>query len=247
MTYCAGLSLRDGLVMLADTRTNAGIDDVAHYRKLHVFEYPGKGSAALAAAGNLSITQTALSLLAEGISSNDGEIHTLETANSMFHAAQLVGTALRIASERIGLMLSQTNISAQSSFLFGGRMHGGPIKLYLIYGLGNFIECTDDSPFFQIGEHKYGRPILARSITYETSLSDALKLGLISLDSTMRSNLAVGMPIDVFALCRDSLKPNLNLRIEASDPYFCSLSERWSQALKAAHNDIPPPPYAMSW
>ena len=146
MTYCAGLSLRDGLVMLADTRTNAGIDDVAHYRKLHVFEYPGRGSVALAAAGNLSITQTALSLLAEGILSNDGEFHTLETANSMFHAAQLVGIALKTASERIGHMLSQTNISAHSSFLFGGCLHGGPIRLYLIYGLGNFIETRCDLP-----------------------------------------------------------------------------------------------------
>ena len=245
MTYCAGILVRDGLVMFADTRTNAGFDDVSTFRKLHVFETPGERIMAISTAGNLSITQSALSLLAEGIPHPDtGEPETLEHAHSMFQAAQLIGQAVRRVREELGPALEHEHINSEVSLLFGGQIRGGPMRLFMIYEAGNFIECGQDAPFLQIGEHKYGRPILMRAINYETELYEALKIGLISIDSTMRSNLAVGLPIDLMLVRRDELKSELTHRIEADEPYFHDLSERWSEALRVAHSTIPRPPYA---
>ncbi len=244
MTYCAGILVQDGLVMIADTRTNAGVDDVSVFRKLHVFETPGERIFAVATSGNLSVTQSALSLLAEGIiAPGADEPETLDTATSMFRAAHLVGQALRTVKQDIGPALERDQISAEASILFGGQIRGGPLKLYMIYSTGNFIECGADSPFLQIGEHKYGRPILVRSVTFKTEIYDALKLGLISMDSTLKSNLAVGLPIDLLVLRRDKLKSELIHRIEPEEAYFHDLSEQWSDALRAAHTNIPRPPY----
>jgi putative proteasome-type protease len=162
----------------------------------------------------------------------------------MFRAAQLVGMAIRKVKHDIGEGLEADHIDHSVSLLLGGQIHGGPVRLFMIYDAGNFIECGQDSPFLQIGEHKYGRPILVRAVTYETELYDALKIGLISLDSTIQSNLAVGPPIDLLVLRRDILKPELNYRIEADEPYFHDLSERWSEALRKAHTGLPRPPYA---
>ena len=244
MTYCAGILVREGLVMMADTRTNAGLDDISTFRKLHLFSWPGDRTFVLMTAGNLSITQTVVSLLHEGIPNTEtGEIETLLNAGSTFRAAQLVGRAVRRVREVDGEALRDAGVKFELSLLFGGQIKGEPMRLFMVYNAGNFIECGMDSPFLQIGEHKYGKPILDRAMTFDTDIYDALKIGLISMDSTMRSNLGVGLPIDIVVLRRDAEEPELNQRIEAGEPYFHDLRERWSRALREAHMAIPRPPY----
>ena len=191
MTYCAGILLRSGLVMFADTRTNAGFDDVSTFRKLHVHETPGDRVLAIATAGNLSVTQTALSILAEGLPNLEtGELETLDTVPTMLRAAQLIGHAVRKVKKDLSEGLEQEHVDSAVSLLLGGQIRGGPLRLFMIYDAGNFIECGIDAPFLQIGEHKYGRPILVRAVNYDTEIYDALKIGLISIDSTIKSNLA---------------------------------------------------------
>jgi putative proteasome-type protease len=244
MTYCTGILVRDGLVMIADTRTNAGIDNVSTFRKLHVLASNANRTITLASAGNLSITQTVIGLLGEGLPHPEtGDKETLDTVTSMFRAAQLVGRAIRIVHELDAAAMEEASIKFDVSFLLGGQIKDAPMRLFMIYAAGNFIECGSDAPFLQVGEHKYGKPILDRAVTFETHLYDALKVGLISMDSTMRSNLAVGLPIDVLVMRRDASMPELVHRIEAGEPYFHDLRERWSAALRAAHMAIPRPPY----
>ncbi|WP_372425325.1 peptidase [Salinarimonas chemoclinalis] len=245
MTYCVGLLVEQGLVMIADTRTNAGLDNVSTFRKLTVVERPGDRVLALASAGNLSVSQTVVSLLEEGVEDPEtGAVARLEDQPSLFKAAELVGRAIREVRAVHGPALAEAGVTFDVSFLFGGQIRGGPMRLYMIYAAGNFIECGQDAPFLQIGEHKYGKPILDRAVRFDGDLYDALKIGLISMDSTMRSNIGVGLPIDVLVLRRDALAPEVNRRIEAGEPYFHDLRERWSAALRAAHMAIPRPPYA---
>ena len=244
MTYCCGILVRDGLVMVADTRTNAGLDNVATFRKLHVFEKKGERIMAISSAGNLSLTQSVLSTLNEGFETEDGDRETLLNAPTMFQAAQRIGRAIRHLHEIEGRVLEASDVSFDLSFLFGGQIKGGPMRLFMIYSAGNFIECTVDTPYLQIGEHKYGKPVLDRAITHDINLHDALKISLVSVDSTMRSNLSVGMPLDILIVHRDGYEAELKYRIEPGEPYFHDLRERWSAALRAAHNNIPRPPYA---
>jgi putative proteasome-type protease len=243
MTYCVGILLNDGLVMISDTRTNAGIDNIATFRKLHTFENPGERTIALASSGNLSITQSVLSLLNEGLPGPNDELETLHNVPTMFQAAQLVGRAVREIYRLDAAALDEHHTRFDIALLLGGQIKGRRLRMFMIYAAGNFIEATQDTPFLQIGEHKYGKPILDRAVKYDTDLYDALKIGLISVDSTMRSNLAVGLPLDVMVLRRDGLKPDLAYRIEAGDPYFEDLRQRWSEALRATHLAIPKPPY----
>lgn len=244
MTYCCGILVRNGLVMIGDTRTNAGLDNISTFRKLHVFEEPGKYAMALATAGNLSLSQTTLSILNEGIENPEtGEIERLVNAPTVFQAAQRIGRALRMTQARDGGALEQADVKFDVSFLFGGQIGGDRLRLFMIYAAGNFIECTVDTPYLQIGEHKYGKPILDRAVMFDTDISDALKIGLVSMDSTMRSNLAVGLPIDLAVIRRDALAVELQYRIEPGEPYFTDLRARWSSALRAAHMAIPRPPY----
>jgi putative proteasome-type protease len=246
MTYCCGVLVRDGLVMIADTRTNAGLDNISTYRKLHVFSEPGERMLALASAGNLSLSQTVISLLTEGVQNEQtGELETLMNAPSMFKAAQRVGKAVRSVRDMESEALQADQVSYEVSFLFGGQVKGGRLRLFMIYSAGNFIECTIDTPYLQIGEHKYGKPVLDRAIGFDTDLYDALKIGLISMDSTMRSNLGVGLPIDILVLRRDTCAAEVNYRIEPGEPYFQDLRERWSSALREAHIAIPRPPYGQ--
>ena len=244
MTYCCGILVRDGLVMIADSRTNAGLDNVSTFRKLHVFEEPGKRVMALASAGNLSLSQSVVSLLNEGIENPEtGVRERLTDAPSMFQAAQRIGRAVRIIHHNDAASLKESELEFDVSFLFGGQIESRRLRLFMIYSAGNFIECTVDTPYLQIGEHKYGKPILDRAVRFDTDLYDALKIGLISMDSTMRSNLAVGLPIDLAIIRRDTIRAELNYRIEPGEPYFTDLRERWSEALRAAHIAIPRPPY----
>jgi putative proteasome-type protease len=245
MTYCCGVLVREGLVMVADTRTNAGLDNISTFRKLNVYVQPGERVMAIASSGNLSISQSVVSMLNEGMAnSTTGEIETLMNAPTMFQAAQRVGQAIRRIYDIEAPALEASDVKFDVSFLFGGQIKGEKLRLYMIYTAGNFIECTNDTPYLQIGEHKYGKPILDRAVRYDVNIQDALKIGLLSMDSTLRSNLGVGMPIDVAVIRRDACDAELIHRIEPGDPYFHDLSERWSAALRAAHMAIPRPPYA---
>lgn len=244
MTYCCGILVRDGLVMIADTRTNAGLDNVSTFRKLHVYSEPGERIMAIASSGNLSLSQTVRSMLTEGIENPEtGELETLMNAPTMFKAAQRIGKAVRLVQGIDGKALAEAAIDHDVAFLFGGQVKGGKLRLFMIYSAGNFIECTTDTPYLQIGEHKYGKPVLDRAISFDTDVYDALKIGLISMDSTMRSNLGVGLPIDLMVARRDELNAEVNYRIEPGEPYFQDLREQWSSALRAAHIAIPRPPY----
>ena len=244
MTYCCGILLRDGLVMFADTRTNAGVDNVSTFRKLHIFKRPGERIMAIATAGNLSISQSVVSMLREGMENPEtGETETLINSPTMFQAAQRIGHAIRQLHSLEGAALEASDVKFDVSFLFGGQIKGERPRLFMLYSAGNFIECTTDTPYLQIGEHKYGKPVLDRAIKHSVDLYDALKIGLISMDSTMRSNLGVGMPIDILVARRDTCEAELSYRIEPGEPYFHDLRERWSAALRQAHMNIPRPPY----
>src|SRR5262245_40459510 len=244
MTYCCGILVRDGLVMFADTRTNAGVDNVSTFRKLHIFREPGQRIMATASSGNLSISQSVISMLREGWENPEtGEMETLMNAPTMFQAAQRVGRIIRQIYREEGAALTAADVKFDVSLLLGGQIKGERPRLFLLYAAGNFIECTQDTPYLQIGEHKYGKPVLDRAITYDIDLYDALKVGLVSVDSTMRSNLSVGMPLDIVVARRDACDAELTYRIEPGEPYFHDLRERWSAALRNAHANIPRPPY----
>jgi putative proteasome-type protease len=244
MTYCCGILVRDGLVMIGDTRTNAGLDNISTFRKLHVYTEPGERIMAIASAGNLSLSQSVRSILTEGVENPEtGQLETLLNSPTMFQAAQRIGRTIRTIQGAEGKALEAASVEHDVAFLFGGQIKGGPVRLFMIYSAGNFIECTIDTPYLQIGEHKYGKPVLDRAISFETDIYDALKIGLISMDSTMRSNLGVGLPIDILMVRREAFNSELHYRIEPGEPYFQDLRERWSAALRAAHIAIPRPPY----
>ena len=219
MTYCCGVLVRDGLVMIADTRTNAGLDNVSTFRKLHIFSKPGERIMAIASAGNLAVSQSVLSTLVEGLEDpHTGDIETLMNAPTMFQAAQRIGRAIRSVHATEGEALKSEDVNFDVSFLFGGQIKGAKMRLFMIYTAGNFIECTTDTPYLQIGEHKYGKPVLDRAMHYDVELYEALKTSLISMDSTMRSNLGVGLPIDVLVVRSDVCDADLNHRIEPASP-----------------------------
>ncbi len=243
MTYCLGLLLEDGLVMIADTRTNAGVDNISTFRKMHIWERPGDRVMVLLTAGNLAITQSVVALLSEAVDAGDGR-ESLTTAPSMFRCAELVGEAVRAVWNRDGPAMEQHAGGFNASFLLGGQITGRRCRLFEIYQAGNFIEATADTPYLQIGEHKYGKPILDRAARFETPLIDGLKLGLVSMDSTLRSNLSVGLPIDIALYRRDALKLDLRKRVGEDDPYFSGLRQRWSDALRQAYQAIPNPDWA---
>jgi putative proteasome-type protease len=240
MTYCVSLLLRDGIVMASDTRTNAGPDNILSFRKMHVVEEPGERVLALLTSGNLAVTQAVLNALREGVVTDHG-IETLRSVSNPFRAAQLVGSAIRQVYRVDGPSLEAQSVSFEVSMLLGGQIAGGELRLFQIYSAGNFVEATADTPYLQIGEHKYGKPILDRALRHDTALEDGIKLVLISMDSTLRSNLTVGLPIDLLALRRDALRVQLERRIAEDDPYFRMIRERWSEALREAYQAIPKP------
>lgn len=237
MTYCLGLLLDEGLVMIADTRTNAGIDNFSSYQKLHCIARADDREIFVASAGNLSASQAAVGMLIEGRLAS-----ALDEAQSMFEAAQLVGKALRQANLELGEAVSP-RIKVASSLLLGGRLGDGPPRLFMIYEEGNFIECKRDAPFLQIGETKYGRPILDRVMKRTTPLARAVKIGLLSFDSAMRSNLSVSRPLDILVMPADATEPTVVKRIEDDDLYFNNLSARWSELLGEATMVIPDPDF----
>jgi putative proteasome-type protease len=234
-----------GLVLIADTRTNAGVDNISTFKKLHVLAESSDRLIVIATAGSLSMTQAMCAMLTEGLPPNepDGVKRTLDNVPTMFRAAQLVGEALTIERQNIDRVLAGTNINASVSLLLGGRVGDGPLKLYMIYNEGNFIECEPDSPFLQIGELKYGKPILDRTLSHQTELDEAVKVGLISFDSTMRSNLSVGRPLDLIAIPSDPDKRVIRHRIEPEDAYYDKLSADWGRLMNEARNSVDDPPF----
>ncbi|WP_242914038.1 peptidase [Brevundimonas pishanensis] len=243
MTYCVGLLVEDGLALIADTRTNAGVDNISSYRKLHVSEVTGERVIAVATAGNLSVTQTAMAMVREGIKMpGSEEPESLLTAPTLFRAAQLVGHAIKLVRYEIAPSLEAETVNADASVLIGGQIGDGPISLYMVYSQGNFIECQPDTPYLQIGEFKYGKPILDRALRHHTPLPETVKLGLISFDSTLRSNVSVGLPLDMIVLRKGERKGDVR-RIEAGDPYFQILGQQWSRALAEAQHAMPSPPW----
>ncbi|MEI6161176.1 MAG: peptidase [Roseococcus sp.] len=242
MTYCVGLSVNEGIVMLSDTRTNAGLDNISTFSKMFVAEQPGERALVLMTAGNLAITQAVCNHLQAGVWHN-GLQQRLTDVPDMVSAAQLVGAAVRLVAQQDGPSLGAQGLSFDCSLLLGGQIAGGAPRLFLIYSAGNFIEATDDTTFLQIGEHKYGKPILDRVLTRQTSLVEGVALTLISMDSTLRSNLSVGMPLDLAVIRTGEMSIGSRRRITDDDPYYRTIRDGWSQALRDAYLALPRPDF----
>lgn len=241
MTYCVAVRVNEGLVTLSDTRTNAGMDNIARFRKTFTYERPGERAVALMCSGNLSITQEVKTCLSRAIknAADDPGIETILNCDTMHRVAQIVGNAMRDMQARYRGTIEMQGSAADASILVAGQRKGGKPRLYLVYSAGNFIEATADTPFFQIGEHKYGKPILDRIISPDTSLEDAVKAVCISMDSTLRSNLSVGLPLDLTIIPRDAFGFRLRKRIEADDEDFGRISQSWSAALRKGFENLP--------
>ncbi len=237
MTYCVGILLDEGVVLASDSRTNAGIDRVSTFRKMFTFEKPGERFFALLTAGNLSLTQGVISLLGEWLNNENPE-QDLFAVTSMFGAARVVGSALREIHKIDAGYLQQREVDFTGSFILAGQLKGGQLRLFLVYDAGNFIEAMGDTTYFQIGEVKYGKPILDRIIQHDTSLTDAAKCALISFDSTMRSNVSVGPPLDLLIYRRNSLKRDFMTRLEDGDPYLQAIRDGWGGAIHKAFHAI---------
>lgn len=238
MTYCVGLKLNQGLVLLADTRTNAGVDNISKVKKLFTWQVPGDRVIAMMTAGNLGITQAVISELNERLEAPNINEPTIYSVPTMFEVAQLVGDTMRKVQARYAPGLAARNVDSGASILVAGQRAGGVQRLFLVYAAGNFIEATDDSPYFQLGEHKYGKPILDRVITVDTEIQDGIICALLSMDSTIRSNLTVGMPLDLAVIRRDTMAFEQQRRIEADDPKFFNFSNTWSNELKDAFSQM---------
>ncbi|SNX74629.1 putative proteasome-type protease [Cereibacter ovatus] len=239
MTYCVGLLLNDGMVLLSDTRTNAGFDNIAVYRKMFTFEEPGERVITILTAGSLSVTQTTIARLKEVLHDPEAtEDTSIMLAPTMLKVAEIIGNMLARVRLDIDEKLSAQKQSASASLIVAGQRRGGEMRMFLIYPEGNFIEATEDTPFLQIGEHKYGKPILDRVVKPATSLADAQKAVLLSMDSTLRSNLSVGMPLDLAVIERDACRVTERRRIEAGDENFRAMSDAWSRALREGFGQI---------
>jgi putative proteasome-type protease len=238
MTYCVGMLLKDGIVMASDSRTNAGVDNFATFCKMTVFERPGDRVLILLSSGNLAGTQAVISVLKQRGDVTDGPPNVW-TARTMFDVAVLVADAVRDIERRDAPFLEGGPISFNASFILGGQLKGEPPRLFRIYAEGNFIEAGDDTPFLQTGEAKYGKPIIDRVMSPDTTLADATKCILVSFDSTMRSNLSVGMPIDLICYERDCLEIRHRLRIGDGDAYFKGLSAAWSDGVRRVFRELP--------
>jgi putative proteasome-type protease len=238
MTYCVGILLDRGMIFASDSRTHAGVDNFAKFCKMTVFERLGDRVLVLLSSGDLAGTQAVISVLKQRGDAG-GEDVNIWNARTMFDMANLVANAMRDIERRDGPYLAESDIRFNASFILGGQINGEPLRLFRIYAEGNFIEAGLDTPFFQTGETKYGKPILDRVITRSTALADAAKCVLVSFDSTMRSNLSVGMPIDLVCYERDTLKIQMRRRFDDGDAYFTALSRQWSEGVRHAFSELP--------
>ncbi|MCR6646353.1 MAG: peptidase [Terricaulis sp.] len=244
MTYCLAVKVNEGLVLLSDTRTNAGLDDISRFRKMFIWEQPGERSVVLLTAGNLGVTQGVITRIEAAVdaASRGEEVESILTCSTLYRAAELVGEAMNAMQARDRARIEASGAAADATIILAGQRNGGEMRLFLIYTAGNFIEATEDTSFFQIGEHKYGKPILDRVINPETPLSDALKAAMISMDSTLRSNLSVGMPLDLAVVHAEQYGVVQSRRFESDDPVFRQISEAWSRELRAAFHALPEVP-----
>lgn len=238
MTYCLALKVDAGMIFLSDTRTNAGVDNISRFKKMFTWEVPGERVLTMMTAGNLAITQAVISMLQENIDRPTDGIDTILSADSLFRVAEIVGDAMQVVQSRYGPGLIQAGEQTGSSIIVGGQRAGGASRLFLVYSAGNFIEAGVDTPYFQIGETKYGKPILDRVITPKTPLNVGLTAAFLSMDSTLRSNLSVGMPLDLSVMRQNELRFAQNRRIEEHDPNYQELSKGWSDALKSAFDHM---------
>ncbi|MBB6411089.1 peptidase [Mesorhizobium sangaii] len=239
MTYCVGLKIDHGLVFMSDTRTNAGMDSISTFRKMHVWEQPGERVIVLMSAGNLATTQAVVSLLDERTKAIADRHATLLETPSMYQTVRLVGDTVKEVIASSSPAGEKADSYFNASFILGGQIKGSEPRLFMIYPEGNFIESTDDTPFFQIGETKYGKPIIIRAYERTMSLAETVKLLLVSFDSTLKSNLSVGLPLDLLFLEKDSFKVGLKKRIGQDDQYYRTISDGWSNALKTAFASLP--------
>ena len=238
MTYCVAINLQAGLVFASDSRTNAGVDNIARFEKMRVFAKDGDRMIVTLSAGNLSVTQNAQSLL-ELRARNEPQNLNIWNAKSLFEVAGLVGDAMREVRARDESYLRAQYIDASASFIVGGQIAGEIPRLFLVYSEGNFIEASNDTPFVQIGEIKYGKPILDRIIRRDSTLADAVKCTLVSFDSTIRSNISVGAPIDLLIYDIDSLRVGMKRRLEENDPYLETIRNGWEDGLRSAFDHLP--------
>jgi putative proteasome-type protease len=239
MTYCVAMSLDEGLLFASDSRTNAGVDHVSTFSKMTVLETPGERVLVLLNSGNLATTQTVISTLRKSLGT---EAPNLGSAESLFDCASLVGeTVSKVISYHGARQPEQASVDFTCNFLVGGQIAGERPRLFLVYPEGNFIEATEDTPFFQIGESKYGKPIIDRVVKPRTSMAEAMKCALVSFDSTMRSNLSVGLPLDIALVKRDALRVTFRHRVDTDDAYFASIRQGWSQGLRKVFNELPGP------
>jgi putative proteasome-type protease len=238
MTYCIGVMLDQGMVFASDSRTNAGVDNIARFCKMTVFERAGDRVLVLLSSGNLAGTQAVISVLNQRCAGGDANAN-LWNAGTMFDVAMLVADAMRDIERRDGEYLEQSDLSFNASFIVGGQIRGEAQRLFRIYSEGNFIEAGVDTPFFQTGETKYGKPIIDRVITRHTPLAEAAKCVLVSFDSTMRSNLSVGMPIDLLCYEQDSFEVCKRRRFEDGDSYFTALSRQWGEGTREVFRRLP--------
>jgi len=243
MTYCVAMSLDAGMLFASDSRTNAGVDQVSRFSKMRTFVQPGERVIVVLSSGNLSVTQNAINILEQRARAPDVPL-TLWNATSMFEVARLLGDALRDVKARDGPYLAQNNIDAGANFLVGGQIRGEAPRLFNVYSEGNFIEATDETCYFQSGEMKYGKPIIDRVIKRETSLIDATKCTMVSFDSTMRSNISVGLPIDLLVYETDALDIKMQRRIEETDPYYLMVHTEWGEGLRRVFAQLPNPDWA---
>ena len=242
MTYCVGIRLNAGLVFLSDSRTNAGLDAISTFRKMIVYEKPGDRFMTLLSAGNLSISQSVREILqVEKLPNGDEEPITIWNAKSMFDAVRVLGSAVRRIHEQDGAALQASGIDFNCSMVFGGQIKGEGMRLFLVYSAGNFIEATRETCFFQVGESKYGKPILDRVLTPTTPLDEAAKCALVSMDSTLKSNLSVGLPLDLLVYEEGSLKSDRIVCIDDQNPYFQMIHNTWGQRLREVFEGIDDP------
>ncbi len=240
MTYCVGLLLEQGMVMLSDTRTSVGFDNISCFSKLDTFHRPRERMIATMSAGNLAISQAVINRIRDGLPDPEtGEVETIYSVPTMSRAAGLVGEAVRRVYHTHNPVMAEQKVGFEVSIIIGGQIAGHTMRLFQVYAAGNYIEATVDTPFLQIGEHKYGKPILDRAISKCMNLFDGVKLALISMDSTLRSNLSVGLPLDLLVYRHDSIDDWKIHRITEEDAYFATIRERWAQALYEAHREIP--------
>lgn len=238
MTYCVGVLLDEGMIFGSDSRTNAGLDNIAKFCKTTVFERTGDRVIILLSSGNLAGTQAVISVLNQRCTAGDGS-DNLYNAHTMFDAAMLISDAMREIDQRDAEFLQENPAGFNASFIVGGQIRGEPMRLFRIYAEGNFIEAGTDTTYFQTGEAKYGKPVLDRVITRATPLADATKCVLVSFDSTMRSNLSVGMPIDLICYEKDSFALHKRRRFDDGDEYFRTLGKEWSEGTRQVFRDLP--------